>query len=99
MCIILELILVSLHEGHLPSGWDIVVEHQCNKGPSDWENNYVPYYKASLYPGSLNVYFTITGDKDVIHSTLSLLSSHVQYCHILKDSKDHHTNLTYPLMP
>ena len=71
MCIILELILVSLHEGHLPSGWDIVVEHQCNKGPSDWENNYryVPYYKASLYPGSLNVYFTITGDKDVIHST------------------------------
>ena len=49
MCIILELILVSLHEGHLPSGWDIVVEHQCNKGPSDWENNYVPTNKQQVH--------------------------------------------------
>ena len=102
MCIILELILVSLHEGHLPSGWDTVVEHQCNKGPSDWENNYVPYYKASLYPGSFNVYILLLMGTRMLFTlltTLSLLSSHVQYCRILKDSKDHQTNLTYSLMP
>lgn len=35
--------------------------------PSDWEN--IPFNKASLYPGSFNVYFTISGDKNVVHST------------------------------
>ena len=87
MCIILELILVSLHESCLPSGWDIVVERQYIEMPSDWEN--IPYIKASLHPGSFNVYILLllgTRMLFTLLTTLSLLSSHIQYCCILKDS-------------
>jgi len=41
------------------------VERQYIEMPSDWEN--IPYNKASIYQGSFNVYFTITGDKYVVH--------------------------------
>lgn len=43
------------------------MERQYIEGPSDWEN--ISYNKASLYAGSFNVYFTITGDKNAVHST------------------------------
>ena len=64
--------MVSLYEGRLPSEWDIVVERQHIEVPSDCQEN-IPYNKASLYPGSFNVHFTITGNKNVVHSTSNLV--------------------------